>query len=125
MSFRTPLGRARGLGSAKDGTHHWWMQRVTAVALVPLAIWFVVGVVQHLGADHAAVKAWLSGPVSATLMVLLIAATFHHAALGLQVVIEDYVAREGLRLGLVLAIKFLCYALAGIGVFSVLRLAFA
>lgn len=125
MGFRTPLGRVRGLGSAKDGTHHWWMQRVTAVALVPLAIWFVVGIVAHLGADHAGVKAWLSGPVTATLTVLLIAATFHHAQLGLQVVIEDYVSHEGARLAAVLVVKFACFVLAGIGILAVLRLALA
>ena len=91
MGFRSPLGKVRGLGSAKDGTHHWWMQRLTALALIPLAIWFVVSVVSLLGQPHAAFLAWVKNPVSATLLVLLIAATFHHAQLGVQVVIEDYV----------------------------------
>jgi succinate dehydrogenase / fumarate reductase membrane anchor subunit len=124
MQFRSPLGRVRGLGSAKDGTHHWWVQRLTAVALIPLAIWFVVSVVALLGADHAAFAAWVRNPVCATLLVLLIAATFHHAQLGLQVVIEDYVHHEGVKLASLLLIKGAALLLAGIGIFSVLRLAF-
>lgn len=125
MQFRSPLGKARGLGSAKDGTHHWWMQRVTALALIPLAIWFVASVVALSGQDHAAFTAWVRNPVSATLLVVLIAATFHHAQLGLQVVIEDYVHHEGLKIGSILAVKFAAVVLGGIGIFSVLRIAFA
>ena len=125
MQFRSPLGKARGLGSAKDGTHHWWMQRLTALALIPLAIWFVANVVSLSGQDHAAIAAWVKNPVSATLLVVLVAATFHHAQLGLQVVIEDYVHREGLKLGAIIAVKFAAVVLAGIGIISVLRIAFA
>jgi succinate dehydrogenase / fumarate reductase membrane anchor subunit len=124
MQFRSPLARVRGLGSAKDGTQHWWMQRVTAVALVPLAIWFVVSLVALLGKDHAAFTAWVKNPLSATLLVVLIAATFHHAQLGLQVVIEDYVHHEGTKVAGVLLVKFAAVILAGIGIFSVLRIAF-
>ena len=124
MQFRSPLGKVRGLGSAKDGTHHWWMQRVTAVALIPLAIWFTASVVSLIGKDHAAFTAWVKNPVSATLLVLLLAATFHHAQLGLQVVIEDYVHREGCKVASILAVKFAAVVLAGIGIVSVLRIAF-
>ena len=124
MQFRSPLGKVRGLGSAKDGTRHWWMQRVTALALIPLAIWFVAGVVALLGKDHAAFTAWVKNPLSATLLVLLVAATFHHAQLGLQVVIEDYVHREGAKIAAILVVKFAAVVLAGIGIFSVLRIAF-
>ena len=124
MSYRSPLGRARGLGSAKDGTHHWWMQRVTALALIPLAIWFVWSVVSLIGKDHAAFVAWVRHPVSATLLVLLIAATFHHGQLGLQVVIEDYVKSEAVKIGAVLAVKALALVLGGIAAFSVLKIAF-
>jgi succinate dehydrogenase / fumarate reductase, membrane anchor subunit len=124
MQFRSPLGKVRGLGSAKDGTHHWWMQRVTAVALIPLAVWFVVCVVMLLGKDHAAFVGWVRNPVSATLLVLLIAATFHHAQLGVQVVIEDYVHHEGLKVASILAVKFAAVVLAGVGIVSVLRIAF-
>lgn len=125
MQFRSPLGKARGLGSAKDGTHHWWMQRLTALALIPLAIWFVASIVSLSGQDHAAFAAWVKNPVSATLLVVLVAATFHHAQLGLQVVIEDYVHHEGLKLGAIIAVKFAAVVLAGIGIVSVLRIAFA
>ncbi len=124
MQFRSPIGRVRGLGSAKDGTHHWWMQRVTALALIPLAIWFVASIVALTGKDLAAFTAWVKSPVSATLLVVLIAATFHHAQLGLQVVIEDYVQNEGTKLGAILAVKFAAVVLAGIGIVSVLRIAF-
>ncbi len=124
MQYRSPLGRARGLGAAKDGTHHWWVQRVTAVALVPLSIWFVISVLALLGKDHAAFVSFVKNPIWATLLVLTIAVTFHHAQLGLQVVIEDYVHREGLKLALVLIVKFAALVLAGVGVFSVLKLAF-
>lgn len=124
MQFRSPLGKVRGLGSAKDGTHHWWMQRVTALALIPLAIWFVASVVAITGKDHMTFIAWVKNPISATLLVVLIAATFHHAQLGLQVVVEDYVHHEGTKLASILAIKFAAVVLAGIGIVSVLRIAF-
>ena len=94
MSLRTPLGRVRGLGSAKEGTAHWWAQRLTAIALVPLVLWFAVSLIVLAGADHATVAAWLRDPVAAVLMLLLILAGFHHAQLGMQVVIEDYVHSE-------------------------------
>ncbi len=123
MQFRSPLGRARGLGAAKDGTHHWWIQRVTAVALIPLAIWFVVSVLALLGKDHAAFVTFVKNPLWATLLVLTIVITFHHAQLGVQVVIEDYVHHEGAKLALVLAVKFAALVLAGIGIFSVLKMA--
>src|SRR3546814_6816815 len=97
MSMRTPLGRIRGLGSAKDGTGHWWAQRVTALALVPLTVWFVASVIGMAGADHASFVAWIASPLVAGLMILLIVATFHHAQLGLQVIIEDYVHDEGVQ----------------------------
>src|SRR5690606_5979046 len=85
MGLRTPLGRVRGLGSAKEGSHHWWMQRVTAVALVPLTLWFVASLLCLAGADHAPAADWLASPLTAVLMLLLIVATFHHLQLGVQV----------------------------------------
>ena len=123
MSLRTPLGRVRGLGSAKEGTAHWWAQRLTAIALVPLVLWFAVSLIVLTGADHATVAAWLRDPVAAVLMLLLILAGFHHAQLGMQVVIEDYVHSEGLKLALVTTVRFAAVAL-GIGAaFSVLKIA--
>ena len=124
MSFRTPLGRARGLGSAKDGTAHWWAQRITAVALVPLGLWFAVSVLSLVGADHAAAKAWIGAPVNAVLLVVLIVAVFHHADLGLQVVVEDYIHSEGLKIASILVMKFAAVLLALAGIFAVLRISF-
>ena len=94
MSLRTDLGRVRGLGSAKDGTAHWWSQRVTAVALIPLSLWYVYSAVTLVGIDHAGFKAWLNEPGSILLMSLYLIALFYHMQLGLQVVIEDYVHNE-------------------------------
>jgi succinate dehydrogenase / fumarate reductase membrane anchor subunit len=120
---RSPIARVRGLGSAKEGVQHWWVQRLTAVALVPLTIWFVAGVVALSGASHAEAVAWLGHPLNATLMILAVGLTFHHAQLGLQVVIEDYVHAEGAKLALLIAVKLVALALALAGILAVLRLA--
>jgi succinate dehydrogenase / fumarate reductase membrane anchor subunit len=122
--FRSDLGRARGLGSAKEGVGHWWMQRLTAIALVPLALWFVASLIAHVGVDHAAASAWLGSPAVFGVMALLIAAMFYHAALGLQVIIEDYVHREGLKIAALLLMKFACAALATAAMVSLLVIAF-
>src|ERR1039457_2357913 len=95
--LRSPLGRARGLGSARAGSKQWWAQCVTAIALVPLTLWFIWSVIRLAGASQADVQDWLSSPVRLALLLALIAATFHHLQLGLQVVIEDYVPQEGIK----------------------------
>ena len=123
MSLRTPLARAKGLGSAKEGVSHWWGQRVTAIALVPLTLWFAISIVGLVGADHSTVAAWLQQPVQAALMILFLLTTFYHAQLGIQVVVEDYVHVEGAKTGLVLGLKFLLAILAAVAVLSVLRVA--
>lgn len=122
MSLRSPLGRVRGLGSAKEGVDHFWAQRMTALALIPLAVWFVISLFSVLGADHGAVQAWVNSPVVAGLLILLIAATFYHAFLGLQVVIEDYIHGEGVKLATLVAVKGASWLLAIVGVVSVLVL---
>jgi succinate dehydrogenase / fumarate reductase, membrane anchor subunit len=122
--LRTPLGRAIGLGSAKEGVEHWWAQRVSAVALVVLGLWFAASLIGHAGADHAAVVHWLHQPVTAILMILLLAAVFYHGALGLQVVIEDYVASDWVKIPALVIMRLLCLALAVAGIFAVLRIAF-
>lgn len=124
MNLRSPLARARGLGSAKSGVEHWWAQRWTAAALVPLALWFVIALIAHVGAGHDAAVAWIGHPVTAVLLVLLVAATFHHAQLGLQVVIEDYVHTEWLKVSAIAVLKGVAIVLALIGIFSVLKIAF-
>jgi succinate dehydrogenase / fumarate reductase membrane anchor subunit len=123
MTMRSPLGRARGLGSAKSGFDHWWAQRLSAIALVPLTLWFVAGIVSLAGAEHEVVIDWLSRPWVTIAMVLLIVATFYHTALGLQVVIEDYVHHEGAKLALILLEKFAAAVLAVCGLYAVLKIA--
>lgn len=122
--LRSPLQHARGLGSAKHGAEHWWGQRVSSLALIPLTLWFVVGVIAHLGADHAEFQAWMRSPFSATMMVLTVALTFHHAQSGMQVVYEDYLHVEWQKLAAILVTKFLCFALAAACIVSVLKLSF-
>jgi len=124
MSFKTPLGKVRGLGSARNGTGHWWMQRLTALALVPLGLWLMASLVALVGSNHAAVLAWLDRPVPAVLMILLLCAGFYHAKLGLQVVVEDYVHSESLKLILQVLINFACVGLGIACVFAVLKIAF-
>jgi succinate dehydrogenase / fumarate reductase membrane anchor subunit len=123
MALRSTLGRVRGLGSAKEGVAHWWAQRLTALALVPLTLWFVVGVVGLAGAERDALVAWVAAPWNATLMILLITATFHHAQLGVQVVIEDYVHDEGVKLLSIAAVKGLAILLGLGAIVAVLKLA--
>jgi succinate dehydrogenase / fumarate reductase membrane anchor subunit len=122
-SFRSPLARALGLGSAKGGVRHWWAERTTAVTLVPLCLWFVASLVAHSGSDYAAFIAWIRSPLATTFMVLLLIAIFHHSALGLQVVIEDYVHSD-VRFVAIVAIRLGCYGLAVIGVIATLYIAF-
>jgi succinate dehydrogenase / fumarate reductase membrane anchor subunit len=120
--MRSDLGRARGLGSAKEGVHHWWAQRLTAAALVPLTLWFIVGVVGLSGASHAAAIDWIASPVSVVLLALLIVATFHHAQLGVQVVIEDYVHSEGRKVVLIVLVKGAAILLGLISLVAILRI---
>jgi succinate dehydrogenase / fumarate reductase membrane anchor subunit len=122
--MRSPLGRARGLGSAREGVEHWWMQRVTAAALIPLTLWFVVSLLALTGSDYNVFIAWLKAPFVAILMVLLLIALFHHTALGLQVVVEDYVHSDRAKIPTVVAIRLGCFALAVAGIFATVRIAF-
>ena len=121
---RSPLARVRGLGSAKDGTHHWWLQRVTAVALVPLVVWFAISLLRFAPESQAAVRAWVASPVTMIMLILAIAVGFWHAALGLQVVIEDYVHAKGWRIGLDMAVKFAAVAFTLAGIVAIFRIAF-
>ena len=123
MNMRSPLSRARGLGSAKSGTDHWWLQRLTALALIPLVIWFVVSMIIVTGADHAAAVAFISSPINAVLLILLIVATFNHGQLGLQVVIEDYIHTRWLEVGLIIAVKGAAIFLGVASVYAVIAIA--
>ncbi|UEM01221.1 succinate dehydrogenase, hydrophobic membrane anchor protein [Skermanella rosea] len=122
--LRTQLGRVRGLGSAKAGSHHWMMSRLTSIALIPLTLWFVFGVLSIIGDGHAAAVQWLQSPFSAIMMVLFVGVTFHHTASGIQVVLEDYVHNEWVKVVAIVAAKFLCFVLAVAGIFAVLKIAF-
>ncbi|MBX9748553.1 MAG: succinate dehydrogenase, hydrophobic membrane anchor protein [Roseococcus sp.] len=124
-ALRSPLGRVRGMGSAKSGTHHWWMQRVTSIALLPLTLWFVVSMISLAGASYLETLLWIAQPVNAVLMLVLIGLTFHHMAAGLQVVVEDYVRDEFKRIAFVLIIKAASLLMALASGFAVLRIAFA
>jgi succinate dehydrogenase / fumarate reductase membrane anchor subunit len=121
--MRSPLGRALGLGSAKDGVEQWWLGRVTAIALVPLTVWFAASIIAHIGGDYVTIIAWLRTPLATILMVLLLITIFYHTALGLQIVIEDYV-HFGMKIPALLGIRFCCFALAVAGILATLRIAF-
>ena len=121
--LRSPLGRAIGLGSAKEGVQHWWAQRVTAIVLVPLVLWLVIAVIGLAGAERSAIVAWLHNPMAAVLMLVLLAAIFYHTALGLQVVIEDYIHSEAVKLAALIAMRVLCILFVLRGVLAVLKLA--
>lgn len=122
--MRSPLARAQGLGSAKGGVKHWWAQRVSAVALVPLTVWFVGSVIAHTGDDYGALISWLRTPLASLAMVVLLLALFHHTALGLQVVIEDYV-HSNARFAAVIAVRLGCFAFASAGIAATLRIVFS
>ena len=122
--MRSQLGRVRGLGSARSGTSVWWAERVTSLALVPLTIWFVFVALHLAGHTRLDVAHWAGHPVNATLMIAMLLMTFHHTAMGLQVVIEDYIHVEAVKMGSLLAIKAVCALLAVASVVSVLKLAF-
>ena len=122
--MRSPLGRALEIGSAKDGVKQWWLERVTAIALVPLTVWFAASIVVHTGNDYVTLIAWLRTPIATILMVLLLIALFYHTALGLQVVIEDYI-HSGMKIPVLLGMRFGCFALAAAGILAMLRIAFS
>ena len=124
MSLRSPLGRVLGLGSARGGSSHWYAQRVTAVALVLLALWLVVSLASLADASYGQVTGWLRWPPNSALALLLVVVAAWHAVLGLQVVVEDYVADKGTRLLVLIVIKFAFVAAAVVGVLAVLRIAF-
>ena len=122
-SLRSPLGRVRGAGSAKSGSHHWWMQRVTSIALLPLTLWFIVAMATNAGMTHAEAMLWIGRPLNAVLLLALIGLTFHHTAAGLQVVFEDYLHNEWARMAAILVVKGACWLLGIAVVLAVLRIA--
>ena len=123
--IRTPLAKIEGLGAAKGGTLHFWHQRMTAIALVPLSIWFVASALAYVGAGQGAVAAYFAEPINAVPMFLFIIAAVYHMALGLQVVIEDYVQQEGLKITLLMLNRFASWAIGATASLALIRMAFA
>ena len=124
MSLRSPLSRVLGLGSAKDGTGHWWAERVTSVALIPLTLWFFFSLLLLPGLDYGTARAWLALPISSFLAVLSIAVLTFHTYLGATAVIEDYVHAAGMKVLSLVLLRFLHVLVGGAGIFAVLRVAF-
>jgi len=122
--LRTPLSRARGLGSAKQGVHHWWAQRITAVALIPLVVWFAISLIMLSGADYAVVRAWIGSPVVMVLLTLTIVIGLHHGQLGMQEVVEDYVHGEGMKLALIVSMRFIAVFFGLAAIVAILRIGF-
>jgi succinate dehydrogenase / fumarate reductase membrane anchor subunit len=120
--MRSSLGRARGLGAARSGVRTWWAERLTSIALVPLTLWFIISVLSLLGEPREEVVRWISQPIALVLMLSLVLATFYHLAMGLQVVIEDYIENERARLAALLAAKGATFLLGLSCLVAVLKL---
>ena len=123
MSLRTPLGRVLGMGSAQQGVQHWWSQRLTALALVPLSVWFVVSLLSLPSLDPATVRAWMGGSWTALLLILLVLTAAWHSQLGVRVIIEDYVHDAGARTLVLVSVLAAHLLVAAAGVLAVLRVA--
>jgi succinate dehydrogenase / fumarate reductase membrane anchor subunit len=124
MNYETPLARARGLGAAREGAQHWWRQRVTAVALFPLTFWFVFCLAKLPSAAYGDVVAWMKTPWNTILLLSFVLLSFYHAMLGLQIVIEDYVHNDWLKIAGILGSKLVLAFMALASVFAVLRIVF-
>jgi succinate dehydrogenase / fumarate reductase membrane anchor subunit len=123
VSYRTPLGQARGLGSAKHGASHWVAERVSAIALVPLVIWMVYAVLQLAAGDYGFAVHWIQSPLNATLVVLTLAISFWHMHSGLRVVVEDYIHKTLTKSALLLLNLFVCGLAGALAIFSILKVA--
>jgi succinate dehydrogenase / fumarate reductase membrane anchor subunit len=122
MHMQSALARARGLGSARSGSRHWWLQRVSAMALAPLTIWFVISFATLIGANHRTYSQWIGSLANAVLMILLVIVLFYHMALGLQVIAEDYLHPDRVKLLAIVSIQLGCLVLAIMGIVSIFRM---
>ena len=123
-TFVSPLKKAKGLGAAHDGVEHWLSQRITAIALVPLVLWLVFSIIALQGASYAQFTAWMATPINAVLMILTIIAVMKHAALGTQVIVEDYISCPCMKKAMLIGLKLAFFALGTACIFSVLKIAF-
>ncbi|HEX5378636.1 MAG TPA: succinate dehydrogenase, hydrophobic membrane anchor protein [Phenylobacterium sp.] len=123
VSYRTPLGRARGLGSAKHGASHWISERLSAAALVPLVLWAIFGVLRVAGGDYTTAVTWVSRPLNSVLLVLLTAIAFWHMHAGMRVVVEDYIHKSSSKTALLILNLFVCVLVGALAVFSILKVA--
>ena len=121
--LRTPLAKVRGLGTAKDGTHHFWMQRVTSVALLPLVLWFGLSIASLPNASYENVVLWLDSPFNVVMLASFLVAGFYHGTLGMQVIIEDYISEEWIRIAGIIAVQLISFFLAALGVYAALKIA--
>jgi len=122
-NLRSPLARVLGQGSAKEGVHHWWVQRLTSVALVPLTVWFVVSVLSLPALDHATVTAWIGQIWTAVFLILLVLTAAWHSQLGVRVVVEDYVHGGGMKTLVLALVTFFHVVVAVAGVLAILKVA--
>ena len=122
MALQSPLSKAIGLGSAKHGFSHWWLQRVSAVALIPLCLWFVYSVICLMQSDYAAILEWFASPIQTSLMIVFVLTLIYHAQTGLQVVIEDYIHNKFASLVFMYGVKFVSVLMAVIAVVSIFRI---
>ncbi|HWL69920.1 MAG TPA: succinate dehydrogenase, hydrophobic membrane anchor protein [Geminicoccus sp.] len=121
-SFRTPLARARGLGSAKEGVHHWKLQRITAISELILELWLVFQLIRMAGSGYSEWLSWFGSPLNASLLALWIISVFYHTKLGLQVVIEDYVHRPATKIAAHVALNLVAVALAVTALVSIITI---
>ena len=124
MSIETPIARVRGLGSARSGAHHWWLERLTSVSTLLLFVWLGASLLQLPRLDQPTIVAWLADPLAAVPMLLLIVSTFWHLKIGLQVALEDYVHEEGWKFFTITILNFFTLLLAALAIFAVLKIAF-
>lgn len=121
--LRTPLARVRGLGSAKSGTHHWLVQRLTSIALLPLTVWFLYAALALVGGEYADARSFLAQPWNAVLMAAFVLMLFYHAKLGIQVILEDYVHLRWLEVTSQMINLFACAFAALVALFAIVRIA--
>jgi len=120
MSLRTPLANVKGLGSAKEGAHHWWMQNLTSIALIPLTLWLAYSIASFGGMSYEEITAWMQSPLVSVSLALLVVVMIYHAQLGIQVIIEDYVG-GWLRIASLIMLNFTCIALIFLALFSIIK----